>query len=190
MKGYHRTPWQYRWDYTGPKILDPRNIIARHINWERNKISNHPDHTLNALPEPDNYTHAIFDNRYHFIPEINHQTWFRWEMFNNYCSVYITTDDVLDQYLIKHSPIAWCRLPNVKPIRQRFSRIDYDRHRHWRRTMCNDLTLEERLHDQGFFQDLMQKGVTEEFIRTHAGWYVPGQYAQHEELEDNEELAE
>lgn len=189
MRGYHRMPWQYRWDYTGPKLFDPRSAITRHINWERSKISNHPNHTLNSLPEPDNYTHAIFDSRCHFIPEVNHQLWFHWELLDGYCSVFITTDDVMDQYLINHTPIAWCRLPNVKPIRQRISRIDYERHRNWRKTMCNDLTLEERLHDLGFFQDLIEKGAPEDFIRIHAGWYTPGQYDFDEE-ENKEELAE
>lgn len=178
--------WHYDLDYTGPRCFDPRTAVSRQIGWDRIKISGYPDHTIYSAPEPDNFTHAILDNRCHFIPNVNHQVWYWWDHPEAWCSIFVTEHENFLQFIENKSLFAWCHIQNARPFRTRISRINYERHRNWRKTVCNDLTLEERLHDQGFFSALIERGAPEDLIRSHAGWYTPGQYAEDLQEEDKE----
>lgn len=171
---------RYNWSY-GPryplehcygrpinKLLDPRVELVKHMGWERNRITGFPGYTLWTSPEPDNYTHAIADDHCHYIPDVRDQIWFRWSLYDLWCSMFITTDDIFNQYIQLHDVMASTAIVH-KPRRQRMPTIQYELHRRWRARSADDHALDQQLYYQGFFDSLVIKGASPDDIHNYIG---------------------
>ena len=176
MKRKTKHEWHYQPDYPlKPRLRDPRIQITKQTGWELYKSTINPGQTRWAGPEPDNYTHAIYAENKHFIEGVEHQCWYKLPYANGWFSVYITTDEVLNEYIKDKKIFAIWRCDAPKPIRTKVSRIRYEATKKWGEKN-QERTADERLYDLGFVDKLIAMGVDPSFIEQTMGVPRPIQY--------------
>ena len=166
-----KSDWQYLPGYTRTFALpDPRVAVSRHINWDKANINNYPNHTLWHTPEPDNYTHAVWHQKPHELPDIEHQCWYRDRAGGGWMSLYIipvAQQQIFVDYFTANQVWASWVYHKPVPMRTRISNINYDLNRSWGKNAPR--TDDERFFDMGFYDNLVAKGAKADYVFKFAG---------------------
>lgn len=149
-------------------LPDPRLPLSRHIDW----INPGQSDTPWSFPEPDNINHAVISDRYHFIPFLKNQIWYKDVYLNAWVSLYYVP---LDQLLIYEDYIqelpawaTWCSRREQKPRRQ-LSLIERDIKKCMGIRQRIQHTLDERLCELGHTERLTALGVSKEYQEQRIG---------------------
>lgn len=186
-----KSDWCYLPGYTRTFALpDPRTAVSRQIGWERTQINNYPGHTVWHTPEPDNYTHAVWHQRRHFLPEVNHQCWYRDRAGGGWMSLYIIPVAQQQQFVdyFSENPV-WATWVYHKPVpqRTRISNISLDLNKTWGMRGKNNLrTLDERFYDLGYYDNLIALGAKADYVFRYAGVSRPPPAKLPAEFEESE----
>jgi len=168
MRRPQNKDWQF---FTGTKpdyrMPDPRIQVSAHTGWVKTNINNYADYTINAFPEPDNYTHAIWSLGPVFIDSVDYQCWYKNRSRKGWMSLYYVEDVDTFKSQIPQDALALWTNPMPRPPRPRISRIQLDVVRHWGRQSGE--TLDERLYGQGTFNSLIYKGADIKFVNAIVG---------------------
>jgi hypothetical protein len=140
------------------------------MEWQPLIMANHADKTRWAGVEPDSYTHAIWYKTPQYIPGIPDQCWYKEPVYSGWISLYVIDPEhkpIYDAYIMNNDVWAtWnMKLPVIKRIR--ISRIDYDTNVKWSKTAGR--TDDERFHDLGFYDKLLARGVSADWLRKQVG---------------------
>lgn len=168
MRRPQNKDWQF---YMGTKpdyrMPDPRIQVSAQTGWVKSTVRSYPDHTTNAFPEPDNYTHCIWSLQPVFIDSVNYQCWYKNRSRRGWMSLYYVEDLIQFESQIPQDILALWTNPTPKPRRTRITRIALTAAQHWGRQSGE--TLEERLYNQGTFDSLIYKGADVKFVNAIVG---------------------
>lgn len=179
-----RTTWKYNIDIK-ESLRDPRIQLMRHMNWERQNISNHPGRTRWNGTEPDAYNRSIWDKRAHFIEGIKDQCWYKDLIHGGWVSLYVLDDynkPLFDAYIKENSVWATWSPYKSSAMRTRIPSIVYDHHIKWGKMAGR--TDDERLHDLGFYAKLAERGIPYSWIIERTGEPDPLEEVKDQEEED------
>lgn len=183
MKRQNR--WQFRPGYKIDERIDPRTSVVQHIGWNHNKISGHHDHTIWSIPEPDNYTHSIWDSRAHFIEGINYQCWYKNSL--GWFSLFLIDEYNLPLYkeYQRQNPgvQGYWSTKRSNPIKKIMPTINYELHLNWGKLYGR--SSDERLYDQGVYDGLIAKGADPDFLYSRIGVARPLVIEQEEEIDED-----
>lgn len=150
---------------------DPRLAVVRHVGWVMPRITNYPDSTWHSGIEPDNFTDAILYKKPCFIEGIKNQIWFKDKLHSGWTSLYYIADnerEIYSNWLKENEYWAVWQGTDIPKPRTKISSISLqtnDVNRKYNRSRI----YEERLFDQGYFERLMSRGVTKEYISVKIG---------------------
>lgn len=153
-------------------LPDPRLAVTRWTGWDGGRMYAGRHVTTWSFPEPDNINAAIWHNKPHHIEGISYQMWYRDRARGGWFSLYYIDDNnrtVFDWYINQTAIWAsWDHPKSTKP-RERISGIELDSRRWTGEVGKTQHTFEERLHLQGFFSKLVDKGVDPKYVERIVG---------------------
>ena len=159
MSNHNTLYWQHIGDLC-PPLPDPRIYVTRHMAWQMPS-----DISLYVGVEPDNYNFCIFDDKPYDLKFIQHQCWykvdymFRRKRINGWFSLYVAEERLqsilFNREILKIQPQGVWRYPRAKPIRTK--RTELQREKFHPKNKIGQLTTEERLYQQGYYESLKNK---------------------------------
>jgi hypothetical protein len=164
MPTHNSLYWQYI-DNNCPPLPDPRITITRYISWQIPT-----DISLYTGVEPDNYNFCIFDVKPHDFKFIQHQCWYKIDQkikrkhITGWFSLYIAEERLqtilFNREILKIQPWAVWRYPKARPIRTK--RTELQREKFHIKKDTGLLTTEERLYQQGYYENFKNKYFDDE----------------------------
>jgi hypothetical protein len=164
MPSHHSLYWQYIKD-DSLELPDPRIIITRHIAWQMPA-----DLSLYSGAEPDNYNFCIFDTKPYDLKFIQHQCWYKVDytikrqQITGWFSLYVAEERLqsilFNREILKIQPTAVWRYPRAKLLRPKKTQLQREKFHH--NSKGGILTTEERLYQQGYYENFKNKYFDDE----------------------------
>lgn len=149
-------------------LPDPRIVLSKHIDWQYPGATD----TNWSFPEPDNINHAVLADRYHFIPFLKNQIWYKDQYLNAWISLYSVPLAQLIEYenYLQQLPVwATWRSRREQQPRQLLTWIERDIKNCMGVRQKLQVTLDERLYALGQIERLTDLGASKEYLDQRIG---------------------
>lgn len=184
MPKHQKNAWKFTEGYE-PKhqFIDPRLAVVKHTEWTAQAKDGK---TMHSLPEPDNYNFAIFTLLPHDIHDVKYQCWYRdkrrggW--FNLYVIQTVEEANAIHRWLQNNTWLAYWDWSISPKLRTKMPRIENDNRRMFRK-IKSEYTFDELLYVQGYYDKLVERGVSEIFLQQYTGTVIGLDVVNHEEPE-------